>query len=248
MRIGSETLNRLQKWWDSDRRNLELHAYFHEYYRNYTPWRIAREADEYLERISLRGRVLSIGCGYGLVEMTIALEDESLSSVTGADINSVKLSDMNQLAKSMGLANVRTVVADGGRLPFRDESFDSVLILATLSHVVSEAPILREAARLVDRNGRIAIIEDANAVNFRRYLWCLRLRRNGRWVERPINPFRLFRMLKRNGFSDISILPYSFKGNLPSGRRRLLRFLESAGLLGLPFTIGFIVTAEGRRP
>lgn len=247
MGISCDTLSRLREWWDSDWSNLELHDYFHEYYKNYTAWRIAKEADDYLERVSLRGRVLSIGCGYGLVEMTIALEDKSVTSLTGVDVNPEKISDMSRLSESLGLNNVRTLVGDGHRLPFRDGSFDSIFILATLSHVETEAPLLREAARLVAHEGSLCVVEDANAANILRYVWCIRMRQGGKWVERPVNPLRVVRVLEDAGFERVSVFPYTFKSDLPSRRRRVLASSEKLGLWGLPFSTGFVVVAEGRR-
>ena len=52
---------------------------------------------------------------------------------------------------------MKTVQARGETLPFKDETFGSVLIIITLSFVDNPLDLLREARRVLKREGRIII-------------------------------------------------------------------------------------------
>ena len=42
-------------------------------------------------------------------------------------------------------------------LPFSDQSFDAVVLLATLEHIIEKEPLVRECYRLLRRGGRVII-------------------------------------------------------------------------------------------
>ncbi len=90
--------------------------------------------------------ILDLGCGFGAYSG--ALQKEGLSCF-GCDINI----DYLHQAASAGLpvANVDSV------LPFRDGSFDTVLIFEVLEHVVDVEKVLQEAFRVARRNVLITV-------------------------------------------------------------------------------------------
>lgn len=247
MKLRYDAMSRLEKWWMADQLDHNMDAYFYEYYRDYDTQRFANEAIDYLRRLSLRGRVLSIGCGYGLLDLIMTLEDGSITSLIGLDVNTVKLAGMSRLAAALDVPRVQQVTANGFSLPFRDDSFDSILILATLSHVPAEDPVLREAKRVLSGGGHLGIVEDANGANPRRYLWCLRLRRDGQWQERPVNPFRVCATLRRFGFAHVSLHPYTCAEGMNGFRTRYYSGVERSGIIGTLFSVGFIINAERSR-
>lgn len=84
----------------------------------------------------VKGRLLDIGCG------------------------------TNELARSYGdgvgvdvyqWGTVDLVVENAANLPFDDESFDTVTIIAALNHIPNRQEVLREAERLLRADGRIIV-------------------------------------------------------------------------------------------
>ena len=90
--------------------------------------------------------VLDLGCGFGAYGS--ALRNEGLSCF-GCDINF----DYLRRAASVGLP-VTTV---DSVLPFRDRSFDSVLIFEVLEHVADVERVLSEAFRVARKNVLITV-------------------------------------------------------------------------------------------
>ena len=63
------------------------------------------------------------------------------------------------------------VVGIGENLPFKDESVDHVLVLATLDHVINPAKVLKESYRILKRNGKIYILSSVTIANSARKLF-----------------------------------------------------------------------------
>ena len=108
--------------------------------------------DEYYRafvRFALRyaGRsVLDLGCGFGAY--SLALAGEGLSCV-GCDI------DLTYLR--VGVARGLPVVKVDSSLPFRDGSFDTVLLFEVLEHIGDLENVLKEAFRVARTNVLITV-------------------------------------------------------------------------------------------
>jgi len=72
----------------------------------------------------------------------------------------------NELVKQFGdgigvdvfqWGDVNLVVEDTSNLPYKDESFDTVTIIAALNHIPNREDVLREANRLLRKGGIIVI-------------------------------------------------------------------------------------------
>ena len=61
-------------------------------------------------------------------------------------------------------------VGIGERLPFKDESLDHVLIIATLDHVISPEKVVKESYRILKKGGRICILNTVRIPNSARKL------------------------------------------------------------------------------
>lgn len=83
----------------------------------------------------VRGRLLDIGCGAN------ELVRRHAPGGVGVDVHQ--------------WGRVDLVVADSSRLPFDDETFDTVTILAALNHIPNREAVLREARRLLRPGGRL---------------------------------------------------------------------------------------------
>ncbi|MEJ2278258.1 MAG: class I SAM-dependent methyltransferase [Candidatus Lokiarchaeota archaeon] len=62
--------------------------------------------------------------------------------------------------------DIKTLIYDGQKFPFKDNSFDLTLILTVLHHTISPETILSEAKRV---SRRIIIIEDIYKNQFQKY-------------------------------------------------------------------------------
>lgn len=103
------------------------------------------------------GLVLDIGCGIG---HTAEAADARNFRVVACDIVDLRFVDL------------RFVLADGARLPFKTASFDAALLITVLHHVSAQnhAAMLREAARVLRPGGRLIILEDTYRSSFERRL------------------------------------------------------------------------------
>lgn len=95
-------------------------------------------------------RMLEIGCGEGA---NLHHLRESGALRFGVDFSRAKT------AFARRNTDAHTVTADAARLPFADGSFDAVLIRDVLHHVDQPAAVLREARRVLRKDGRLTLLE-----------------------------------------------------------------------------------------
>lgn len=90
-------------------------------------------------------RVVDLGCRQGVV--SLALSEKSGGSWVFADV------DPRPLGEARKVLGDRIVLV-GERLPFPDDSFDVVLCLDLLEHVVDDRLLMAEVARILKPSGR----------------------------------------------------------------------------------------------
>jgi SAM-dependent methyltransferase len=123
----------------------------------FTRWR-----EEYLDRLYLApsARVLDLGCGTGVVARAIALRPGFAGQVTGQDQSPRLVEEARRLAIEEGVADrVTFEVSNAQMLPYPDAAFDAVVAHTTISHVGDPLAMLKEAARVVQPTGRIAVFD-----------------------------------------------------------------------------------------
>ncbi|RAG86839.1 ubiquinone/menaquinone biosynthesis protein [Streptacidiphilus pinicola] len=101
------------------------------------------------------GRVLDLGCGTG--HELAQLQADGFHAV-GVDLSAELLRAGRERLHADGHP-VRLAVADGGRLPFADASFDGCRIERVLQHVPDPAAVLREVRRVLRPGGAVAVLE-----------------------------------------------------------------------------------------
>jgi len=89
------------------------------------------------------GRLLDIGCAYGLLVRAASKDFEAF----GMDISSFALS------KSRRFCDGNVSKACASSLPFKDEAFDVVTLIDTLEHVSRLNQCLEDIARILKRRG-----------------------------------------------------------------------------------------------
>jgi ubiquinone/menaquinone biosynthesis C-methylase UbiE len=106
-----------------------------------------------------QGRGLDIGTGPGQIVIKLArrLTRWSFVSVDRSP-GMIVQARANLAAAANGIPErVAFELADGNRLPFRDESFDLVMCNSVLHHLAEPEKLLSEIARLVNSNGAILL-------------------------------------------------------------------------------------------
>jgi len=101
-------------------------------------------------------RVLEVGCGTGAVTRALAAWP-GVAQTVGLDPSPVFIGRARTLAA--GQNQITFVPADGRSLPFADATFDAVVFHTTLCHVPEPERMLHEAARVLRRDGRLAIFD-----------------------------------------------------------------------------------------
>ena len=116
--------------------------------------RFLDEVGQYLPR---RGRVLDLGCGFGLFSLYYASVRPAIE-IEGIDLNPRRIAMAREAARRLGLANVRYEVGNatdfrGGRL------FDAAYMLDIIHHIPPETvrPLLEQMAKALPTGARLLI-------------------------------------------------------------------------------------------
>ena len=173
--------------------------------------RFLDEVGQYLPRA---GRVLDLGCGFGLFSLYYASVRPGLQ-IEGFDLNPRRIAMAREAARRLGLANVRYEVGNatdfrGGRL------FDAAYMLDIVHHIPAETvrPLLEQMAKVLPAGGRL-VIKDVE----RRPAWKRWFTHALDWVMDPGSPVHywsgedLQALLEEVGFTVyrhlmVDILPY----------------------------------------
>jgi ubiquinone/menaquinone biosynthesis C-methylase UbiE len=110
-------------------------------------------------------RILDVGCGEGLAQVSIGHLQISQVRQFGIDLIPGKVSQARERAASHNL-RAGFAVADARRLPFRDGVFDSIFCIAVLQHVTEADAAVREFARVTRRAGRVLAVEPDNRARY----------------------------------------------------------------------------------
>jgi 2-polyprenyl-3-methyl-5-hydroxy-6-metoxy-1,4-benzoquinol methylase len=116
-----------------------------------------RFLDEIGQYLPAGGRVLDVGCGFGLFSLYFASASPRLT-LYGIDRNARRIAQARMAAGRLGLANVHYEVGDA--TSFRaGERFDAVYMLDIVHHIPEETvpALLEELARTLRPGGRLIV-------------------------------------------------------------------------------------------
>jgi len=173
-----------------------------------------RFLDEIGQYLPERGRVLDLGCGFGLFSLYYASIRPGLR-LAGFDRNARRIAMARAAAGRLGLANVRYEAGDV--MDFRGgETFDAAYMLDIVHHIPEGAvrPLLEQVAKILPPGGRLLIKDVDRRPAYKRWFTHLLDK-----VMDPGTPVRyweaeeLTRLLDAVGFTVyrhvmVDILPY----------------------------------------
>lgn len=100
-----------------------------------------------------KGKILDVGSGGCQV---LSIYKKEGYDITGIDVQNISL-----------VKDVKPIIYNGKEIPFKNDSFDSSLILTVLHHTPKPEDILKEAMRV---SNQIIIIEDIYHTTIQKYL------------------------------------------------------------------------------
>ena len=101
--------------------------------------------------------VADLGSGEGALTLKLA---RFAATVTAVDLSPAMLREVKSQARKAGLADrVRVAEGDLEELPLKDRSFDAVFLSQTLHHAARPAHAVREAARILKRDGQLILLD-----------------------------------------------------------------------------------------
>jgi phospholipid N-methyltransferase len=109
--------------------------------------------------------VLEAGCGVGAQTKIIATKNPD-SNFISIDLSEDSINEAKQLIKALGINNVELRQADIYNLPFKDGTFDSVIICFVLEHLHNPIHALNELKRVLKEGGVIIAIEGDHGSTF----------------------------------------------------------------------------------
>src|SRR5262245_42329211 len=110
-------------------------------------------------------RILDVGCGEGLGEVSIGRLQLSQIRMVGVDLVLRKVIEARRETTAHN-QRVGFAAANAAALPFRDSAFDSTYCVAVLQHVVDVHAVVAEFARVTRAQGRLVAVEPDNASRY----------------------------------------------------------------------------------
>jgi SAM-dependent methyltransferase len=110
-------------------------------------------------------RILDVGCGEGIAEVSIGRLHISQIRLIGIDRVLSKVVAAKRETASHN-QRVRFAAADACQLPFSDGAFDSLFCIAVLQHIGDVDTALAECARVTTSGGRVAAVEPDNSARY----------------------------------------------------------------------------------
>jgi SAM-dependent methyltransferase len=110
-------------------------------------------------------RILDVGCGTGIAEVSLARMRLSQVELFGVDLLVERVRSAAEAARGIN-ARVSYAAADGTNLPFADGLFDSTYCVAVLQHIRDVGDAVGELARVTRHGGRLLIVEPDNQARY----------------------------------------------------------------------------------
>ncbi|MFH1545573.1 MAG: methyltransferase domain-containing protein [archaeon] len=115
---------------------------------------------KYLSSLPKKALVLEAGCGTG--KDLVEIREKGFRAV-GFDISRKMVEETGKKLKEKKFNDVKVFVGDAERIPFENELFDSVVMVATLHHLKNNEKGIREMSRVLKKGGTMIIGSEPNS-------------------------------------------------------------------------------------
>jgi ubiquinone/menaquinone biosynthesis C-methylase UbiE len=125
------------------------------------PWRsIMLSPRRLVARLGLEvtSHVLEVGAGSGFYSVEVA-RHVSEGQLELLDLQPEMLKKAQRKLKAKDISNIGYAVADAGLLPFKENSFDALFLVAVLGEIANQKAFLIEARRVLKPEGVLSISE-----------------------------------------------------------------------------------------
>jgi len=160
------------------------------------------------------GRFLDCACGAGFFMQRLSEAIQENSFIIGIDISYSVLKYAKARYNHFPFLN-----ADGTALPFKDGSFDGVLVISTLEHVRENLPVLLECSRVLKPEGILYLCVHKHF--FDPFIFPSLLRKSKRLIKKALEHVGVLQQ------ADIGAYPYSRP--IAEVRQTLLQDFQKAG-------------------
>jgi SAM-dependent methyltransferase len=110
-------------------------------------------------------RILDVGCGTGIAEVSLSRMRLSQVELFGVDLILDRVRAASEATRGVN-AHVNYAAADASSLPFGNAVFDSTYCVAVLQHIRDVGAAVGELARVTREGGRLLIVEPDNAARY----------------------------------------------------------------------------------
>ena len=139
--------------------------------------------------------MLDAGCGSGRFLTPLSKD----INIVGADFSKGLLEKVRKDAPDVPLC-----VADVEHLPFKTETFDTILSVRVLQHVTNQKKTIKELSRITKKGGTLIILAYNNLTLHALYKWIRQKLKNWKWYpDNYCSPWELKKMLSKTGVSIV---------------------------------------------
>jgi ubiquinone/menaquinone biosynthesis C-methylase UbiE len=107
-------------------------------------------------RAGAKDRAVDIACGSGTLALRLA---RHVGWICGVDLTPAILDRARRFAAEGGLRNLAFALGDAEALPFGDDMLDLAVTSYSLHHLTNPARAIDEMARVVNRGGRVGVLD-----------------------------------------------------------------------------------------
>lgn len=178
------------------------------------------------QKLPKNAKILDIGCNVG--SLLINLHLRGYKNIYGADINRTAIKHSKTIYPKL---KNRLFVSKENILPFKNNSFDTVLIFDVIEHIPNlEEYLSKQVRRVLKENGRLIFQTPNKLINIPWTIVCSSSPPKCKNVHCSLQTLpALKKKLKRAGFEEVIIEKFNI--NTKYNKKKILKHASSLGII-----------------